>query len=314
MKTKLEAEVKRFEDKCREIPDTLTASEREEEINKQKRGHATRKSQIRKKYGIQVRSSKNRAANFVRVSGQEDAPHLEPIARIGAFRAPSAGTTTFSVTTPKIYAQGRARSFEERPDLKRRRLESSSPDGGPHPLNWSDAHGVPDGPQRRLTERGENMDEQPVNPEVDELSKSAERALAELDANGRKKVPISAAQRQWEALQASKPAPSLTSAGSSSRPQSSHTPLTTSRTNSLIEPIVVDSSGESVSGADSDPDEEIPARLPPRRSRRRSASISASPRPLEIHSPAKGMTRRDSTVLQSPLSKAGTKLRAIVPV
>jgi hypothetical protein len=58
LNAKIAAEVKRFEKKCREIPDTISVADQEEALNKEKRGYATRKSQIRKKYSIQIRTSK----------------------------------------------------------------------------------------------------------------------------------------------------------------------------------------------------------------------------------------------------------------
>lgn len=329
LNAKIAAEVKRFEEKCREIPDTLTAAEREEEINKQKRGHATRKSQIRKKYGIQVRSSKNRAANFVRVSGTEESPHLEPIARIGAFRAPPAAVSSFSVTTPKIYEQGLPRPTIEGHDAKRRRVESASPG----PLSRPDPYGVPGGLQRRVTASEERINRQPRPDEIEvdepgEPGEPRETNRAESEVPERKQVPLAAAQRQWEALQLPQPLPSTSTANgaSASRPGSSHSSRppsahgarprsshsAASAHNSIAAPIVLDSSGSesATSDNDSDPNEEIPARVSSvvLRRQRLDASRHQSISPRRV-------TRRESLgLLKSPLSKTGTKMRAAVPV
>jgi hypothetical protein len=130
---KIAAELARFENKCREITDIISAADRKVAIDKEKIGHASRMSKIRQKYGIQIRKSKLRPANFVRIQG--DAPILAPMSSTAAFRTPPAKVT--SIDTP---------------DPKRRKLEdSSSCEQNPNFQKRLDPYGVPGGLQRRMS-------------------------------------------------------------------------------------------------------------------------------------------------------------------
>jgi hypothetical protein len=282
LNAKIAAEIARFEKKCREIPDTLSAADREEALNKEKRGHATRKSQIRKKYGIQIRTSKLQPANFVRIPGQGDAPILAPISRIAAFRAPAANTTpTYAISTPSSVEQGRQRPIMENPDPKRRKLEDS-------PLlqqdsnlqNRSDPYGVPGGLQRRQSAQS------PEVLEVDEL-KAPDQPLPASPQTSTTKPPKKV---QWETLPRE---PSPPAHPTALRDISNKAPEPKPKSGKSDTELAVLSSAEGLNSggedSDVDPNEDIPARLPlgvmPRRSSRNrgsvsaSASLSASPAP-----------------------------------
>ena len=319
LNAKIAAEVARFEKKCREIPDTLSAAEREEALNKEKRGHATRKSQIRKKYGIQIRTSKLQPANFVRIPGQGDTPILAPISRIAAFRSPAANMTpTYAISTPSSIEQGRQRPIMENPDSKRRKLENSpSLQQDSNLQNRSDPSGVPSGSQRRMSAQS------PEVLQVNQLSASDQPPPAS-PQTGTTKVPKKV---QWETL------PRETS------PPTHPTPLCDISNKAAHQPkpksgkpdteLAVLSSAEASDGSgsedsDVDPDEDIPARLPPgvvpRRTTRStgsasaSASLSASPAPpstaKKTASGLFGSTAAAERTRRSPEEGRGAERRA----
>jgi hypothetical protein len=286
LNVKIAAEVARFEKKCREIPDTLSAADREEALNKEKRGHATRKSQIRKKYGIQIRTSKLQPANFVRIPGQGDAPILAPISRIAAFRAPPANMTpTYAISTPSSVEQGRQRPIMENPDPKRRKLENSPPlEQDSNLQNRSEPDGVSGEMQRRPSAQS------PEILEVDGLvapDKPEPASPQPSSTKPPKKV-------QWETLprEPSPPSAEPTALRDISN-KAVHKPKPKSGKSDTDLAALSAAEGSDGSGSedsDVDPDEDIPARLPPgvapRRITRRSAgsasasaSLSASPAP-----------------------------------
>ena len=332
LERRLAAEVARFEQKCREIPDTLTAAEREEEINKQKRGHATRKSQIRKKFGIQVRTSKLRPANFARIPGGDTSPRLEPISRIHAFRAPPpAMTPTFALHTPTPvdptpHERGRLAPPLQGPDAKRRRLSDGSEDPFLRPASSdsqrrTDSYGVLGGLQRRASLPGDETIKPSSSPEEDDL-KTSEMLVVEVpkvatSTNDKKPVPVYAAQKKWEALQP--PKPIVTLPRPAAMRDSPNSPLNSKErgvaiANNFKESVVVLDD----SNSDSNPDEDIPARMPSHRSRMSSASQarSCSP-PTTPKSPpsTKRMGKRTgSGHFPGKLGGSGSKLRAPVEV
>jgi hypothetical protein len=328
LSAKLAAEVARFEQKCREIPDTLSAADRQEALDKEKRGHATRKSQIRKKYGIQIRTSKLQPANFVRIPGQGDAPILAPISRIAAFRAPAASMTPmYAISTPSSVEQGRQRPIMVDPDPKRRKLENISPtEQNSSTQGRADPYGVPDGLQRRMSAQGETSSTAPEVLEVDELGKPEPQPVVSPQASIVKPVK----KVQWEPIEpmpaqhptiisTPTPPPSL-----SPQREKQPTPLA-DISNKSIKPeanepkvktddklVVITSeesnrnSGSEAEDSDFDPDEEIPARLPPgtvatRRSRQPTSSLSASPAPAPPAKPTVGRRKSSAaSVFGSP--------------
>lgn len=306
LNAKIAAEVARFEKKCREVPDTLSAADREEVLNKEKRGHATRKSQIRKKYGIQIRTSKLQPANFIRIPGQGDAPLLAPISRIGAFRAPPAAmTSTYAISTPSSIEQGRQRPTMENPDAKRRKLEES-PSFRQEPIlhNRPELHGVSGGVQRRMSTQSS-----PEVLEVDKVNNSNQPTpTAEPKTVTTGRVPKKV---QWETLprEASPPPsqPQPTTLRDISNKAFSHPKPGKNGT----EPTVLTSDDALDSGdedSDVDLDEDIPARLPagvvPRRTRASTgtSSLSASPAP-----PSAAAKRTGSAALFSSASAPGSR-------
>lgn len=99
MNARLANEELRFKAALDRIPDSLTGFERDEEVNKQKAGHATRKSVIRRDYGVQLRKRKNRsstapsthgsAASAYNGSAQDGSPSsFAPVNRVTSFRGP----------------------------------------------------------------------------------------------------------------------------------------------------------------------------------------------------------------------------------
>ncbi len=300
LNAKIAAEVARFEKKCREIPDTLSAADREEALNKEKRGHATRKSQIRKKYGIQIRTSKLQPANFVRIPGQGDSPILAPISRIAAFQAPSANITpTYAISTPSSIEQGRQRPVMENPDPKRRKLEDSpSFQQDPKLQNSPDPHGVPGGLQRRMSTQS------PEVLEVDELKKPAQPTSPE-QQTATTKVPKKV---QWETLPR-EPSPSSqqpTALRDISNKVSRPKPPKSGKSNTELVVLTSEEGSDSGDeGSDVDLDEDIPARLPPgvvpRRTRSSvgTASLSASPAP-----PSSAAVKRTGSGLFSTASSS----------
>jgi hypothetical protein len=318
LNAKIAAEVARFEKKCREIPHTLSAADREEALNKEKRGHATRKSQIRKKYGIQIRTSKLQLANFVRVPGQGDAPILAPISRIAAFRAPAANMApTYAISTPSSIEQGRQRPIMENPDAKRRKLETSPPLQQDSNLqNRSDPYGVPGGLQRRMSVQS------PEVLEVDELNTPDQPPTASPQTSTTKPPK----KVQWETLPRE---PSPPTHPTALRDISNKVPKTAAK------PKEKDGSdGSGSEDSDVDPDEDIPARLPPsvapRRTRRNtgstSASLSASPAPVSSAAKKTGSGLFSSAAASSKRSPeerrgtdrrgslGGSRVRAVVQV
>lgn len=334
LNAKLNAEIARFEQKCREIPDTLSAAERQEALDKEKRGHATRKSQIRKKYGIQIRTSKLQPANFVRVPGQGDAPILAPISRIASFKAPAANITTkYAISTPASVEQVRQRPIMENPDAKRRRLENTPPsEQNASSQARTDPYGVPGGLQRRISAQGDETNISPEVLEVDEPSKPEQPPAAPAQPSANKPPK----KVQWEPVPAQDlarkstptPPPSL-----SPQRERQATPLTdiSNKTKGPKakakdkgktkpkndEKLVVAESERSNSGSeaedsDFDPDEEIPARLPVgavRRSRATTSSTSVSPKPAPAK-PAAVKRKAPAGIFSPPTRGEGEGRRA----
>jgi hypothetical protein len=304
------AEVARFEKKCRDIPDTLTAAEREDEIDKQKRGHATRKSQIRKKYGIQIRTSKYHQANFARDSGSDSPAGIRPIATkvLDAFRAPHATKEPkFIASTWSTVEQGRAGDVLADSDPKRRRLEKSSTSFTPS--NRADPYGVPGGFHRRMSttllpngsrqewavnnhiRSNSGKHHSPEVVEVDELSRpkytpnggmpgrpksSQKRAynLPEGAVPQPKRVPIGEAQRKWELLQ---PKNSATNSSTSPpAPQPAPMANMTAKAPTTTEPVLVVSSSDSSPRASPQP---APHQCPAPSRRQSLSSISNNSKP-----------------------------------
>ncbi|KFY09710.1 hypothetical protein V492_05373, partial [Pseudogymnoascus sp. VKM F-4246] len=97
MNAKLEKEERRFESVLAKVSPHLSSSERHAEIKRLKAGSSTRKSIIRREYGVQVRRSKVATANAIRTaSGGVDVPMVDTppstngfaaINRIASFRA-----------------------------------------------------------------------------------------------------------------------------------------------------------------------------------------------------------------------------------
>jgi len=302
MNEKIAAEVARFEKKCREIPDTLSAVDREEALNKEKRGHATRKSQIRKKYGIQIRTSKLQPANFVRIPGQGDAPVLAPISRIAAFRAP-----TYAISTPSSIEQVRQRPIMENPDPKRRKLEESPPvQQEPNSPSHPDPSSGPGELQHRMSTQSSPEVLEVDNPNKPDQPEPATEPQSSATSKAPKKV-------QWETLprEASppenqpQPAPLREiSNKASSQPKPPKSGKTDSDIVATTPEDGSDSGGEE-EGSDVDLDADIPARLPPgvvpRRTRAsaRTSSLSASPAPPASSSAAAAAKRTGSTRLFS---------------
>jgi hypothetical protein len=305
LNAKIAAEVARFEKKCREIPDTLSAADREEALNKEKRGHATRKSQIRKKYGIQIRTSKLQPANFVRIPSQGDAPILAPISRIAAFRAPSTNMTpTYAISTPSSIEQGRQRPIMENPDPKRRKLEESpSFQQETNLQSRPDPYGVPGGLQRRMSAQSS-----PEVLEVDGISKPDQPTPASEPQTGTAKVPKKV---QWETLprEASPPSQPPTALRDISNKASQPRPKPPKSGKHGTELVLTSEEVSTNSGdedSDVDPDEDIPARLPAGVVRRRTrssagtASLSASASPA----PPSSATRITGSALFSSASSS----------
>lgn len=325
LNAKIAAEVARFEKKCREIPDTLSAADREEALNKEKRGHATRKSQIRKKYGIQIRTSKLQPANFVRIPGQGDAPILAPISRIAAFSAPATNMTpTYAISTPSSIEQGRQRPLMENPDPKRRKLENSPPFQQDSNLqNRSDPYGVPGGLQRRMSAQSPEVLEVHEVSKPDQPSPPTEPQAQTNTTKPPKKV-------QWETLPR-EPSPSVQPTALRDISNKAHKPKPKPKEKDGEVLAITSEDGSGGSGSedsDVDPDEDIPARLPagavPRRTRAATASLSASPAPVStakktgsgLFSSASSSRRSSESGpgAERRGSLAGTRVRAVVQV
>jgi hypothetical protein len=192
MNARLANEEIRFKAALERIPENLSAFEREEEINKQKAGHATRKSVIRRDYGVQLRKRKNRSSSSTSSPGSAASSYnhtpqaassssFAPINRISSFRAPP--STMMSVMTSNMTPApigpappGQPQPQEtESPIHKRRRVEypdspiqvnsrgmafsareyvdkRSVTNEGGPRPNLGDVYGIPGGVQRRKTE------------------------------------------------------------------------------------------------------------------------------------------------------------------
>lgn len=132
MQHKLTKEEERFEGLLKDLPENMPAVERSVEIKRLKAGSSTRKSIIRREYGVQVRRSKVATANAVRTAdGGIDVVMTDantppsrsrhaPINRIAAFRAvPGRTSQGTGISVPDVPLQ-RAPPMHA-PDAKRRR-------------------------------------------------------------------------------------------------------------------------------------------------------------------------------------------------
>lgn len=240
MNRKLTKEMERFERVMKEIPENLTAVDRDEEIQKIKRGHATRKSMIRKAYGIQVRKSKLRPANAVTTPqgeldmsaissrsatpGSASIPSFAPINRLEAFRATGPSPLASQVLPP---IQGRPGPLLEGSDNKRRRYDDPSDvstfrvvDYVPKPPKSSSS-----GPEKERTplpmaisvdpaiaaraldliDRNKQKDSPVEGSRPSSANSNSAVSATTFDTRPTQKVPIAAAQKQWEAQDAVRP-------------------------------------------------------------------------------------------------------------
>jgi len=136
MNRELAKEEERFDAQIRALPENLSAAERDVEFRRLKAGSSTRKSIVRRKYGVQVRRSKVAPANSVRTPGggidivmrDSAAPPttsgFAPINRIAAFRAVP-GKASFDGSAPG--ADGQHAQPSEEHDAKRRRMTTNLP-------------------------------------------------------------------------------------------------------------------------------------------------------------------------------------------
>lgn len=143
---KLAEEVEQFERTLREMPEDMTAAAREEAVRKLKNSHATRKSILRRKYGVQVRTSKHKKANAENtpdgngVAGPflgsaagtppASSPAFLPVNRLDTYRA-TPPSTAQSQPPYQPYSSTYKRDSPQfsGPDAKRRRVSNLPPPG-----------------------------------------------------------------------------------------------------------------------------------------------------------------------------------------